>query len=589
MPPLFTPRTAAATYTPRDDTETNREKFLERLLVCEACPARLAQTCQKANQLCTVLARRQLERCPDHKWPGDKPPIEIKIPIKTTPFWTLAIERLTRRAVRQAAAVIAARPAAPRVSIVIAARNYARYLPEAIESALAQTVPCEVIYSDDASHDNSPDVARRYVDRGLTVIESPLQRGVASARRRGFEIARGNWFINLDGDDILPATYVAEMLKAAKPDTPFVYADAQAFGDHNTLWKAPEWGAAGSSLWLQNFVNTSALYSRTAYHAAGGWLETIGTMWDFDLALRAMRFGKPRRQSKIPLLYRQHAASFSHANQEHEERNAVTAREKIRRQHARLSVGSILSGRLPDLFPEWLDNLARGIRQIRHPHPIDLVLLDHCQRPRFTSIVRRECARHADTFDTIRILPENQTLAWKTEPERRDAVARFMAASCNRLKDALRGDLHLIVEDDILPPLTGPERLFAALTAGSRPPEAASGLYRNRHAPDRIVGGNWNNGRAHEATLPTGAHAARDWLKKTLAADCHLAADMIGTGCALYWRDAVPDFESHCQGGIPAHDWAWSLEIKRRGGYVLILPEVACAHVVDQTTTLDWL
>ncbi|HWW62682.1 MAG TPA: glycosyltransferase family A protein, partial [Thermoanaerobaculia bacterium] len=52
------------------------------------------------------------------------------------------------------------------VSVIIPAYNYARYLRDAIDSALAQThAPLEVIVVDDGSTDDTPGVLAEYGDR----------------------------------------------------------------------------------------------------------------------------------------------------------------------------------------------------------------------------------------------------------------------------------------------------------------------------------------------------------------------------------------------------------------------------------------
>ena len=109
-----------------------------------------------------------------------------------------------------------------RVSIIIAARNYARFLDEAIRSALAQTVPCEVIYADDASLDDSLAIARSH---GIVVLSSDRHLGVCTARNRG------DYFVFLDGDDRMPPDFIARHLAAISPGTPFVFGPAKAFGD----------------------------------------------------------------------------------------------------------------------------------------------------------------------------------------------------------------------------------------------------------------------------------------------------------------------------------------------------------------------
>lgn len=172
------------------------------------------------------------------------------------------------------------RPARTRVSIIIAARNNGRYLEEAIRTAMAQTVACEVIYADDASNDNSLLIARSWEERGLVILPGYVHRGVCAARNRGAAVARGDYLVFLDGDDRLPKDFVARHQLAMAPGVPFVYGPARAFGDGphaQTLWAAPEW--EHYDRWRCNTVNTSAMYARWAFDAAGGWSDRVPTMW----------------------------------------------------------------------------------------------------------------------------------------------------------------------------------------------------------------------------------------------------------------------------------------------------------------------
>src|SRR5947199_8414115 len=81
------------------------------------------------------------------------------------------------------------------------AYNYARYLREAIDSALGQTcAPLEVIVVDDGSTDETPEVLSSYGDR-IRVIRQQNQ-GVAVARNAGIAAAGGDYLAFLDSDDI---------------------------------------------------------------------------------------------------------------------------------------------------------------------------------------------------------------------------------------------------------------------------------------------------------------------------------------------------------------------------------------------------
>jgi hypothetical protein len=88
-----------------------------------------------------------------------------------------------------------------RVSIVITNHNYARFLADAIESALAQTHPdCELIVVDDGSTDGSRALLEHYPE--VTAVLQP-NLGQAAAFNAGFERAGGDACIFLDADDSL--------------------------------------------------------------------------------------------------------------------------------------------------------------------------------------------------------------------------------------------------------------------------------------------------------------------------------------------------------------------------------------------------
>jgi hypothetical protein len=101
----------------------------------------------------------------------------------------------------------------PTVSVVIDNYNYADYLGEAIESALAQTWPhTQVIVVDDGSTDASRDIIAGFGTR----IEAVLQenRGQAAAFNAGVERARGEITCFLDSDDVWFPHKIAHVVAA---------------------------------------------------------------------------------------------------------------------------------------------------------------------------------------------------------------------------------------------------------------------------------------------------------------------------------------------------------------------------------------
>ncbi|HET9592723.1 MAG TPA: glycosyltransferase [Solirubrobacterales bacterium] len=88
------------------------------------------------------------------------------------------------------------------IDVVITNHNYARFLPEAIESACAQTHPAvHVVVVDDGSTDGSRELLEGYADRVEVVLKE--RGGQASALNAGLERCRGEVLLVLDADDRL--------------------------------------------------------------------------------------------------------------------------------------------------------------------------------------------------------------------------------------------------------------------------------------------------------------------------------------------------------------------------------------------------
>jgi glycosyltransferase involved in cell wall biosynthesis len=111
----------------------------------------------------------------------------------------------------------------PRVSILIPTYNQSGYVVQAVESALSQDYDdLEVVVSDDASSDDTQAVLERYRSHPRVHIfrnERNLGR-VANYRESLYRRARGEWVLNLDGDDYLcDDRYISDALDLARRDT----------------------------------------------------------------------------------------------------------------------------------------------------------------------------------------------------------------------------------------------------------------------------------------------------------------------------------------------------------------------------------
>lgn len=117
----------------------------------------------------------------------------------------------------------------PDVSILIPVYNTAGYLGRALNSVLMQTHRnLEVIVIDDASPDNASEIIQEWQKRDPRVkaIRLETNSGTFTARRRGLQIAAGQYILNLDADDTLDAEAVESLLATAKK----MSADIIGFG-----------------------------------------------------------------------------------------------------------------------------------------------------------------------------------------------------------------------------------------------------------------------------------------------------------------------------------------------------------------------
>lgn len=196
--------------------------------------------------------------------------------------------------------------ARPRVSVVIPVYNLRTFLPEAIESALAQTVPVEIVVVDDGSTDSSGDVAAGYGARVRLIRQE--NRGLSAARNAGIAHASGDLLQFLDADDRILPEKAAAAIDVFDTDTSagVVYSGCRFVDEANRVLPQHGWsrdeGAVLPRLVLGNLVNpVAAIVRRSLVDAAGSFDETLTSLEDWDLWLRITRDGALWRCVDRPL------------------------------------------------------------------------------------------------------------------------------------------------------------------------------------------------------------------------------------------------------------------------------------------------
>jgi len=188
----------------------------------------------------------------------------------------------------------------PSFSIIVPCYQQAHFLPQALESALAQRgATYEVIVVDDGSLDDAAKVAGRFVAAHPERLRLVRQenRGLAMARAAGLAVAEGDFLVFLDADDILEPDMLAACLRglAREPEADVVVGNAWFVGPDGREPAypydqacVPTWpGVLDDNPW----GSVVAVVPRTApVRLVGGLaVEELRACEDWDLWIRMIR------------------------------------------------------------------------------------------------------------------------------------------------------------------------------------------------------------------------------------------------------------------------------------------------------------
>ena len=90
-----------------------------------------------------------------------------------------------------------------KISILMPVYNGEKYLREAIDSILNQTLKdFELIIINDCSSDDTVNIVRSYNDNRIVLINNKKNLGIAETLNKGIDISKGKYIARMDADDI---------------------------------------------------------------------------------------------------------------------------------------------------------------------------------------------------------------------------------------------------------------------------------------------------------------------------------------------------------------------------------------------------
>ena len=218
----------------------------------------------------------------------------------------------------------------PAISVIIPTYNCDRYLSQAIDSVLNQTIEdYELVVIDDGSTDNTAQVMKQYeADKSIRQHRQQSIRyirqsnqGVAVARNHGIQLARGQLVAFLDADDWLVPTKLQHQwaIFEARPDVGMVHsgwqrvdAQGQMLMDVKPWLDCPH---LDLEQWLQwkPVLPSAMMFRKEWLFKADGFDPHFPPAEDTDLVLRLAAMGcQTAWLEEITVYYRQHDESAMH-------------------------------------------------------------------------------------------------------------------------------------------------------------------------------------------------------------------------------------------------------------------------------------
>src|SRR5262245_15072785 len=181
----------------------------------------------------------------------------------------------------------------PVVSVVIATRNYGRYLDGAIRSVLEQTwSDFEIVIIDDGSTDDTSAIVQPFLTDSRVHYHRTDGLGQSGAKNLGIQLSRAPLIAFLDGDDEwLQQKLERQLHLFDNPAVGVVYARRVLMDEEGRERATPHAAVARGRIYNELLITNPVCFSsvvvrRTVFESVGMFDPNLQLAIDYDLWLR---------------------------------------------------------------------------------------------------------------------------------------------------------------------------------------------------------------------------------------------------------------------------------------------------------------
>lgn len=203
----------------------------------------------------------------------------------------------------------------PSVSVIIPVRNGANYIQEALNHIHQQGTDIEIIVVDDASTDNTADIA---VANNCILMSNSSCQGPVVAKNKALSVATGDYIMFHDHDDILADDAISTLLQAMDRDVMAVMARVADFHSPE-LTDEQRLRLPIKAQPYHGLFTGAILIRRTAFDVIGPFPENITAGEIIDWEHRMQKNGMTiKKIDNVTCHRRIHTANYGTTNREKE-------------------------------------------------------------------------------------------------------------------------------------------------------------------------------------------------------------------------------------------------------------------------------